>query len=155
MRHRKRILTENSISWLRCLVNPFRTGFPLGIKAIWQEMHQSSSINSLSPGRSECDSKDVIFDLVLLIGIFRSSHFNALWWMPHDLTDDLSTLVQVMAWCRQATSHYLSQCWLSSLSPYGIARPQWVKIKLEIARLKFDSPRNQEVNLRLIQSWLS
>ena len=22
-----------------------------------------------------------------------------------------STLVQVMAWCRQATSHYLSQCW--------------------------------------------
>ena len=38
-----------------------------------------------------------------------------------------STMVQVMAWCRQATSHYLSQCWLSSLSPYGVARPQWVK----------------------------
>ena len=46
--------------------------------------------------------------------------------MPQDLTDDRSTLVQVMAWCRQATSHYLSQCWLSSLSPYGVARPQWV-----------------------------
>ena len=28
--------------------------------------------------------------------------------MPLDLTDDKSTLVQVMAWCRQATSHYLS-----------------------------------------------
>ena len=25
--------------------------------------------------------------------------------------DDKSTLVQVMAWCRQATSHYLNQCW--------------------------------------------
>ena len=49
--------------------------------------------------------------------------------MPHhDLTDDESTLVQVMAWCRQATSHYLSQCWLSSLSPYGVTRPQWVNI---------------------------
>ena len=48
--------------------------------------------------------------------------------MPQDLTDDKSTLVQVMAWCRQATSHYLSQCWLSSLSPYGIARPQGVDI---------------------------
>ena len=36
-------------------------------------------------------------------------------------------LVQVMAWCCQATSHYLSQCWLGYLSPYGIARPQWVK----------------------------
>ena len=32
-----------------------------------------------------------------------------------------------MAWCRQATSHYLSQCWPRSLSPYGVTRPQWVK----------------------------
>ena len=31
-----------------------------------------------------------------------------------------------MGWCRQATSHYLSQCWLSCLSPYGVVRPQWV-----------------------------
>ena len=38
-----------------------------------------------------------------------------------------STLVQVMAWCRQATSHHLSQCWPRSLTPYGITRPQWVK----------------------------
>ena len=26
-------------------------------------------------------------------------------WMPFDLTDDKSTVVQVMAWCRQAASH--------------------------------------------------
>ena len=42
------------------------------------------------------------------------------------LTDDKSTLVQVMAWCRQATSHYLSQCWPRSLSPYSVTWPQWV-----------------------------
>ena len=84
-------------------------------------------LNSLAPGRSECDSKNVIFNLVLVIGIFRSSHDNALRWMPQDLTDDKSTLVQLMAWCQQATRHYLSQCWLSSFLPYGIARPQWVK----------------------------
>ena len=47
--------------------------------------------------------------------------------MSLDLTDDKSTLVQVMAWCRQATSHYLSQCWPRSLSPYGVTRPQWIK----------------------------
>ena len=34
-------------------------------------------------------------------------------WMPLDLTNDKSTLVQV-------TSHYLSQCWPRSMSPYGI-----------------------------------
>ena len=47
--------------------------------------------------------------------------------MSLDLTDDKSTLVQVMAWCHQATSHYLSQCWPRSLS-YGITRPQWINV---------------------------
>ena len=51
----------------------------------------------------------------------------ALIWMSLDFTDDQSTLVQVMARCRQATSHYLSQRWPRSLSPYGLTRPQWVK----------------------------
>ena len=37
-----------------------------------------------------------------------------------------STLVQVMAWCHQATSHYLRQCWPMSLSSYGVTGPQWV-----------------------------
>ena len=50
----------------------------------------------------------------------------ALRWMSLDLNDDKSTLVRVMAWCRQATSHYLSQCWPRSLLPYGVTRPQWV-----------------------------
>ena len=45
--------------------------------------------------------------------------------MPQDLADDKSILVQVMAWCRQATSHYLSQCWPRYLSPYGVTGPQW------------------------------
>ena len=30
-----------------------------------------------------------------------------------------------MAWCHQATSHYLSQYWPSSVSPYGVTRLQW------------------------------
>ena len=87
------------------------------------------TLNPLAPGRSECNSRNGIFNLVLLIGMFRSSHDNALRWMPQDLTDDKSTLVQVMAWCHQATSHYLSQCWPRSLLPYGVTRPQWVKQK--------------------------
>ena len=48
--------------------------------------------------------------------------------MIQDLMDDMSTLVWVMAWCRQAASHYLSKCWPTSLLPYGVTRPQWVKI---------------------------
>ena len=45
--------------------------------------------------------------------------------MPPDSTDDQSTLVQVIAWCRQATSHYLNQYWPRSLPPCGVTRPQW------------------------------
>ena len=57
--------------------------------------------------------------------------------MPLDLTDK-STLVQVMAWCCQATSHYLSQCWSRFMSPYGITRPQWVNsISLRYVALIF------------------
>ena len=37
------------------------------------------------------------------------------------------TLGQVMAWWRQATSHYLSQCWRAYLSPYGVTMVYWVK----------------------------
>ena len=37
-----------------------------------------------------------------------------------------TALVQVMAWRRQATSHYQSQCRPRSLPPYGVTRPQWV-----------------------------
>ena len=32
-----------------------------------------------------------------------------------------------MAWCRQATSHYLRQCWPRSMSPNGVIRPQLIK----------------------------
>ena len=37
-----------------------------------------------------------------------------------------SSLVQVMAWCHQATRHYLNQCCPRSMSPYGVTRSQWV-----------------------------
>ena len=83
--------------------------------------------NTMAPGGSQCDFKNIIFDLALLIDIFKSSYDYVLKWMPQDLTDDKSTLVQAMAWCRQATSHYLNQCWPRSPTPYGATRPQWVK----------------------------
>ena len=70
--------------------------------------------------------RKVIFQLISLIGGWGIFCKIALKWMSMDLTDDKSTLVQVMAWCRQATSHYLSQCWPRSVSPYGVSRPQWV-----------------------------
>ena len=48
--------------------------------------------------------------------------------IPENTFNKSSLVVQVMAWCRQTTSHYLNQCWLKSMSSYGIIRPQWVNV---------------------------
>ena len=95
---------------------------------LWAQSQICFLFNSLVPGRPRCHFETAIFNFLLLIGIFTSSKDNALRLMPRDLTHDKSTLVQVMAWCHQATSHYLSQCWPSSMLPYGVTRPQWVLI---------------------------
>ena len=41
--------------------------------------------------------------------------------------DNKWELVQVMVWYHQVSSHYLSQFWPRSISPYGVTRPQLVK----------------------------
>ena len=85
-------------------------------------------INSLAPGRCERNFRCTIFKPVLVIDGWGISCEITLRWMSLDLTDDKSTLVQVMAWCRQATSHYLIQCWTRLMSPNGVTRPHWVKV---------------------------
>ena len=83
-------------------------------------------VNSLAPGRFEWNFRYVIFKWILVIDGWGICCEIALIWMSLDLTDDQSILVQVMACCHQATSHYLTQCWPRSLSPYGITSPEWV-----------------------------
>ena len=71
---------------------------------------------SSAPGRFQWNFRYVIFNLILVIGGWGISYEIALRWytiIPHD---DKLTLVQVIAWCHQAPSHYLSQCWCTSSS---------------------------------------
>ena len=84
--------------------------------------------NSLAPGGFENIFQNVFFKLISWIDTLSNSCETALRSMLQNPSDDKSTLVQVMAWCRQAASHYLSQCCPRSLSPYGVTRPQWVNI---------------------------
>ena len=120
-------LHKHLLEWTLITLNRLNTCILIIIARTVKSLFQGPFFNSLAPGRPGCHFKTAIFNLVILIVIFTSSKDNALRWMPRDLTDDKSRLVQVMAWCRQATSHYLSQCWPRSLSPYGVTRPQWVK----------------------------
>ena len=62
-----------------------------------------------------------IFKVTLVIDNWDISHEIAVRWMQLNLTDEKSTLVQVMA-----TGHYLNQHWRRPMSPYGVTRPQSV-----------------------------
>ena len=95
-------------------------GFSLYVTATWL-------FNSLVPGGFHYSLKLVNFKFISTINILSIFCEIAIRWMPQHLTDHKSTLIQVMAWCRQATSHYLSQCWHRSMLPYDVTRPQWVK----------------------------
>ena len=45
-----------------------------------------------------------------------------------------------MAWCRQAASQYLSQCWPRFTSPCGVTRPQWVNTMHKILNFQTEKP---------------
>ena len=77
------------------------------------------SVKPLAPGRCGSNFKSVIFKHKKQIKFMSSFPEIALMWMPQNSIDK-STLVQVMAWCHQAPSHYLSQCWPRSVWLYGI-----------------------------------
>ena len=83
--------------------------------------------NSLAPGKLEWNFWSFIFQIISVIDGWGISCELALRWMSLDLTDEVN-IGQVMDRCRQATSHYLSECWPRSLLPYVITRPQWVNV---------------------------
>ena len=89
-----------------------------------QNLIKQIVFNSLAPGKFEWNFRHVICKQILVIDGWGISCEITLLWMSLDFIDDQSTLVQVMAWCRPATSHYLSQCWPRFLLPYGVTRPQ-------------------------------
>ena len=74
-------------------------------------------INSLTTGKFWRNFRYLIFQKISMIDGWGISGELVLRWMSLDLTDDKSILVQVMAWCHQATSHYLNRCWPKSLPP--------------------------------------
>ena len=77
---------------------------------------------------------DISIAISKLIGIAASiwslisnSRGIALRWMPQNPNNDRLTLVQVMAWCHQATSHYLNKCWSRLMLPNDVTKPRCVK----------------------------
>ena len=109
----------------------------------WAEKKENSlnSVNSscslaLEGYGCTCNHKLMNLKLISVIDILSISCEIVLRWKQPDLTDDLSTLVQVMT----ASSHFLTQSWPESMSPLGITSPQWVKGKLLVFTFQCSTP---------------
>ena len=97
-------------------------------RGTWHMSH-SPPINSLAPGRFQWNLEYLNFKFIFAIDCWVVSCEIAIMWLSVDRTDDKSSLVQVMAWCRdcrQATSHYPSHCESRSISPHGVFKSQSV-----------------------------
>ena len=89
---------------------------------------------NLDAGSANVCFKQVMFKIIVMIDGWCVSREMGIRWISLVLSDDKSILVQVMAWCRQATSYYLSQCLPSSPSPYDTTRPRWVNVAFDTLR---------------------
>ena len=99
-------------------------------KHIYLNTEMEETVNSLPPGRYGSNFTSGISEHILHIKFMSTSCQTAVGWMSQNTFDDKSTLVQVMTWCHQAASYYLTQCSPRSMSPYSVTRPQWVNILL-------------------------
>ena len=84
-------------------------------------------VSSLGHWRCSSNLKSVILKLIVHNSSMGIHCDFALRWMPKNPTNNKSTLVQVMAWCSQAISHFTNQCWPRSLSLHWVSRPQRFK----------------------------
>ena len=72
----------------------------------------------------KCNIRTQVIDWVHEQSLWNCSDENAT-----NHVENKSILVQVIAWCRQATSHYLSQCWPRSMSP------EWPHSDLDMSKV--------------------
>ena len=80
-------------------------------------------VNPLASERCGSDFVGVDFKLIPQSEILGTSCEIGRKWVSQSQIDDTSTLAKVMAWCRQATSHYMSQ-----FGPDSVTRPQRVNL---------------------------
>ena len=119
------LITHSSVCGISCDFKPLvycaYIGASTNMAGNGRQGLKNISFDSLAPGR--CTSNFIISQHILRIKFMSTSCEIALWQMPQNTCDNKSPLVQVMAWCCQATSHCRSQCWPRSMS-FGITRPQ-------------------------------
>ena len=94
----------NTLVWHPASSYPDKCAWNLWWYNRWCNMDRFYFFYSLDPGKFEWNFRCVIVKQLLVIGGWGISYEVALIWMSLGFADNQSSLVQVMAWCHQATS---------------------------------------------------
>ena len=86
------------------------------------EWYEGQWVNPLWPRHNGWHFAEDLFECISFC-----ENFHILISLQSLFNDNKSTLVQVVAWCCQARSHYLNQCWPRSAISYSFPRPLWVE----------------------------
>ena len=101
--------------------------------------HSESKFDSLPPRRFEWNSRQLLFRPNLVNNGWCSFCEIALRWMSLDLTDDKSTLVEVMASCRKLTD-LLQLQWLAFYCDVIVVHPKGscLNLRILLTRINFN-----------------
>ena len=91
--------------------------------------------NNFRPEKNGLHFADDIFKCQFLKEKFYILIQFSLKFVPNSPTDNMSVLVQVVAWCKTDNKLLPKNCWLRSLMPFGVTRPQWVKPKQHLTQV--------------------
>ena len=94
-------------------------------------------VNSLVPGKCGCDLEYIFWNTfwwLILTSISNEIGFRG---KSKNFSEDKSTLVQVMAWCYQVTSHKLNTILPSFLTPFGVLGASELMHWLELLYISF------------------
>ena len=108
---------------------------------------KDSILTHWTPGDVVVIFESIIFKLIMQNSGLGTQCEISFKWMPQNLTNEKSTLVQVMAQCCQATSRHQSQSW-----------PRFTKLQLDesTAHRQLKSPRSlscRSIHLTLVTKW--
>ena len=95
---------------------------PLNPSAFLVNIPMMGLFNSLALGKCGSNFKSIIFKLIIQNSTLGTCCEIVLRSVSQNLSNEKLILIHVMAWCYQATSHNLIQCWPSFVSTYGITR---------------------------------
>ena len=113
----------------------------LCLTSLWW-YYNLNHVNALARGRRENNFQCVISkhnatDWVGEHFLWNRSQVNATSGTP--LIDEKSTLVHVMAWCRQRTNHDLNQCRPRYTAPYVVTSSELIQVSRKVTTCNYDN----------------